>query len=49
MNVEARDLEAAQRALLRVPNMTTTGRLPGVALLHVGMRVRGSGIHAANT
>ena len=33
-------LEDATRAILQHPNMNNTGRLPGIALLHVGMHVR---------
>ena len=39
-NVEARDLQAVRDELLKVPNMNSMGRLPGVALLHVRMKVR---------
>jgi hypothetical protein len=39
-NVEARDLQSVRGALLKVPNMNTTGRLPAVALLHVHMKAR---------
>ena len=39
-NVEARDLHAVRDQLLKAPNMNQTGRLPGVALLHVSMKVR---------
>ena len=33
-------LEAATEAILRHPNMNTTGHLPGIAMLHIGMRAR---------
>lgn len=33
-------LEDATRGILRHPNMNDTGRLPGIALLHIGMHVR---------
>jgi len=36
VNVDNRDLQAARDALLQVPNMNTTGRLPAVAMVHVG-------------
>ena len=39
-NVEARDMRAVRDELLKYPNMNTTGRLPGVALLHVHMAAR---------
>ena len=40
MNVDARDLTAVRDKLLQIPNMNTTGRLPAVLLLHIGMQVR---------
>ena len=33
-------VKTASEAVLRHPNMNDTGRMPGVALLHVGMKVR---------
>ena len=39
-NVSNKDMPAVRDALLHVPNMNTTGRLPGVALVHVNMTVR---------
>ena len=39
-NVDNKDLRAARDALLKIPNMNTTGRLPAVAMFHVGMKVR---------
>ena len=33
-------VKTASEAVLRHPNMNDTGRLPGIALLHVGMKVR---------
>ena len=40
VNVATRDLRAVRDALLHVPNMNTTGRLPSVALLHRKMAIR---------
>ena len=39
-NVEPRDLLHVRNELIKVPNMNKTGRLPGIALLHLQMRVR---------
>ena len=39
-NVEPRDLLHVRNELIKFPNMNKTGRLPGIALLHVHMRVR---------
>ena len=39
-NVSNRDLRAVRDALLHVPNMNSTGRLPAVALVHLKMKVR---------
>ena len=39
-NVANRDLRAVRDALLHVPNMNSTGRLPAVGLLHRQMKVR---------
>ena len=38
-NVEPRDLLHVRNELIKVPNMNKTGRLPGIALLHLQMRV----------
>jgi hypothetical protein len=40
LNVEPRDRCHVRDALLAFPNMNMTGRLPGIALLHLDMRVR---------
>ena len=39
-NVEPRDLLHVRNELIKFPNTNKTGRLPGVALLHLHMRVR---------
>ena len=39
-NVSPQDLHAARDALLHVPNVNTTGRLPAVALFHRKMHIR---------
>ena len=39
-NVEQRDLLHVRNELIKFPNMNKTGRLPGIALLHLHMRVR---------
>ena len=39
-NVEPQDLSNVRDELLRSPNMNRTGRLPGIALLHVHMQIR---------
>ena len=39
-NVPTKDVRAVRDALLQVPNMNITGRLPAVALLHRGMKIR---------
>ena len=39
-NVEPRDLLHVRNELIKCPNMNKTGRLPGIALLHLNMRVR---------
>ena len=40
INVDNKDLRAVRDALLKIPNMNTTGRIPAVAMVHVGMKVR---------
>jgi len=39
-NVEALDLVHVRNELIKIPNMNKTGRLPGITLLHLHMRVR---------
>ena len=39
-NVDNRDSHAVRDALLRIPNMNMTGRLPTVALVHIKMKIR---------
>ena len=39
-NMNQVDMENVRNELIKVPNMNKTGRLPGVALLHLDMRVR---------
>jgi hypothetical protein len=39
-NVEPRDILHVRDELIKFPNMNKTGRLPGIALLHLQMRVR---------
>lgn len=39
-NVEPRDILHVRNELARFPNMNKTGRLPGIAALHLHMRVR---------
>ena len=40
LNVESRDLLHVRNGLIKIPNMNKTGRLPGITLLHLHMRVR---------
>jgi hypothetical protein len=39
-NVEQLDLLHVRNELIKFPNMSKTGRLPGISLLHLHMRVR---------
>ena len=39
-DVEPRDLLHVRNELIKLPNMNKTGRLPGISMLHLHMRIR---------